>query len=232
MLKFKHFWNYHSISPNQLTISFCWFKFTWMCFTNFHEKHRQLRVGGSCLWSPTKTWAIREVWQLLGSSQEEEEEQQHNPMWVARPGAVLLPILLGKIWNSWWNAWWNSCRSITARYFIRILCDQWIFRTVLGKYQWLNGRRISLLSTPKLPCEYTRYSFCLGLRVIYYQTYLLSEPVICNWQDVWIGARYSGSGCTAKFEGLKRNLRWNPLEISNQGIISWVISTNPIYNQG
>lgn len=113
-------------------------------------------------------------------------------MWVARPGAVLLPILLGKIWNSWWNAWWNSCRSITARYFIRILCDQWIFRTVLGKYQWLNDRRISLLSTPKLPCEYTRYSFCLGLRVIYYQTYLLSEPVICNWQDVWIGARYSG----------------------------------------
>ena len=73
MLKFKHFWNYHSISPNQLTISFCWFKFTWMCFTNFHEKHRQLRVGGSCLWSPTKTWAIREVWQLLGSSQKKKK---------------------------------------------------------------------------------------------------------------------------------------------------------------
>ena len=52
-----------------------------------------------------------------------------------------------------------------------------------------------------------RYSFCLGLRVIYYQPYLFSEPVICNWQDVWIGAPYSGSGCTAKFEGRKRNLR-------------------------
>lgn len=200
MLKWKHFWNYHSISPNQLTISFLWFKFTWMWYTNFHEKHRQLRVGGSCLWSPTKTWAIREV----------------APV-IALPGCSTTTHLAGKDFGNHGEMRDEIHADPSRR------ATSFESSVISGSFErfWesMSGWMVVEFHypiTPKLPCEYTRYSFCLGLRVIYYQPYLFSEPVICNWQDVWIGAPYSGSGCTAKFEGLKRNLRWNLLEISNQ----------------
>ena len=277
-----------------------------MTSTNFHQKHRQLRVGGSCLWSPTKTWAIRErpalglqsyssawVWSYLTlfypsrksqgnkdnkDSNEDDDDgggddhddddtnsknknnknnnknnkknknknknnnknkntsntnkkknnnknnknnnnnnnkkkkkkkknknknnknknnnnnsnsnsnnnniiiiiiiiiQQHHTtynnksyLWLFRnlPDAVL-PILLGNTWNSWWNVWWNSCRSITGRYFIRILDDQWIFRTVLGEFHYsshpsyhvnLPGIVLGLrvITTPNLPLIRKKY---------------------------------------------------------------------------
>ncbi len=80
---------------------------------------------------------------------------------------------------------------------------------------WM-GTELHLLVTPKLPCEYTRYSPCLGFRVITtkptsYQKKIYKKcikPTCLNSGSIFRASHLQKTWVFgAKFDGLKRNLR-------------------------